>query len=158
MDSRFVIPAHAGTVRLHAPRRVLRLIEESPPRPEPGRDPRRAVAVENHAASAVDLDDARLRFASRVADTLDGGRAACLAPDKRRALVAAAVDKGLRPFDANLIIAIVQDAARRGETPSGTTLRLVSPPVRRAPAWAAPLAALVLATALFAALVWVFTH
>jgi hypothetical protein len=34
---------------------------------------------------------------------------------RRRDLIAAAVGAGLREFDANLIIAVVQDAARRGE-------------------------------------------
>ncbi|MCA9294405.1 MAG: hypothetical protein KDA20_11390 [Phycisphaerales bacterium] len=53
--------------------------------------------------------------ALRVADALEGGRAAILRPERRRELVANAQAMGLRPFDANLIIAIVQDGARRGE-------------------------------------------
>ncbi len=45
---------------------------------------------------------------------------------------------GIRPFDANVIVAIVQDAARRGEALGGTasTLALVHrPDVRRSGSW-----------------------
>jgi hypothetical protein len=59
--------------------------------------------------------DARWIFALRVSGSLQGGKAALLIPPRRRELVAAAVRAGLREFDANLIIAVVQDAARRGE-------------------------------------------
>lgn len=46
---------------------------------------------------------------------MEGGKAALLRPERRRELFHRAEDMGLRPFDANLVIAIVQEAARRGE-------------------------------------------
>jgi hypothetical protein len=79
---------------------------------------RARIAEENARAAELPADDARLVLAIRVRDALDGGRAAILAPDKRRDLVGSASRLGLKPFDANLIIAIVQDAARRGEPPT----------------------------------------
>lgn len=78
---------------------------------------RRAAAAEMHAAASLSVVDVRSLFALDVAKAIDGGRAAILRPERRRELIAAAVGKGLREFDANLIIAIVQDAARRGERP-----------------------------------------
>lgn len=60
--------------------------------------------------------DPRWVFAVRVRDRLEGGTAAILTPERRAALLRHAPVFGLRPFDANVIIALVQDAARRGET------------------------------------------
>ncbi len=79
-----------------------------------GRDADR-VASENARAATMPQTDARWIFALDVAGQLQGGRAALLAPERRRQLVARAVHAGLRPFDANLVIAVVQEAARRGE-------------------------------------------
>lgn len=76
---------------------------------------RERVAYENACAAMLPQEDARWLFAVRVSGSLEGGKAALLTPTKRRDLIAAAVSTGLREFDANLIIAIVQDAARRGE-------------------------------------------
>jgi len=73
------------------------------------------IAVENRAASMMTDDDARAVLALRVSENLQGGRSALLTPERRRGLVTTATRLGLRPFDASLIIAIVQDAARRGE-------------------------------------------
>ena len=70
----------------------------------------------NRAAAAMTHEDARLVMAARVAESLQGGRAAVLRPEKRMNLLRLATRLGIRPFDANLIIAIVQDSARRGET------------------------------------------
>lgn len=78
---------------------------------------RRSAAAEMHAASQLSVIDARSLFAIDVAHAIEGGRAAILRPKRRRELVAAAVTRGLREFDANLIIAIVQDGVRHGETP-----------------------------------------
>ena len=55
-------------------------------------------------------------LALRTAVTLTGGVAAILTPDKRRSLETIARRLGLRPFDAALVFAIVQDAARRGDS------------------------------------------
>lgn len=73
------------------------------------------VAYENACAAMLQPADARWIFALRVSHSLEGGKAALLTPPRRRELIAAAVGAGLREFDANLIIAVVQDAARRGE-------------------------------------------
>lgn len=81
--------------------------------------PEAAVRKENIAAAGLSATDARWVLAVRVAESLEGGRAAVLTPEKRRRLVALATRMGLRPFDANLVIAIVQDSARSGERPTG---------------------------------------
>jgi len=126
---------------------------------------RRAVASENRASAALDLEDARLVFALRVAERLEGGRAAILTPESRGRLMSLSERMGLAPFDASLVIAIVQDAARRGETAddplTAGRLTLVRPAGRAArrtardaveslvvPAAAAVVLALVLITAL----------
>jgi hypothetical protein len=67
------------------------------------------------AASQLSSDDARVIFAMKVQDCLEGGRAAILRPKRREELLSLSHQMGFRPFDANLIIALVQDAARRGE-------------------------------------------
>lgn len=105
---------------------VLRLVntdaavEQRPSRRADAIDPRRAVgavAAENRVSASLSALDARWVFAVQVARTLDGGKAAALPPERRRDLIAGAARMGLRTFDANLVIAIVQDAARRGESP-----------------------------------------
>lgn len=92
------------------------------------------MGAENRAAAGVTEFDARWVMAARVSDALEGGRAAILRPEARSRLVSGATRMGLRPFDANLVIAIVQDAARRGEPPLGDDsadrLTLVGTPER----------------------------
>ncbi len=97
------ISVEAGGSRAHP--RVRRAIEAA----------RLRVAEENTRSAGLSPDDIRLIMAIRVADALEGGRSAILRPDRRHSLVANAQSMGMRPFDANLIIAIVQDGARRGE-------------------------------------------
>lgn len=75
---------------------------------------RRAIRA-NRASAGLDPADARWVFAVRVSQTLEGGRAAILRPDRRRALLSQARAMGLRDFDAGLLIAIVQDGARVGD-------------------------------------------
>lgn len=60
-------------------------------------------------------NDPRIVFAAAVAACMEGGKAALLRVEHRNQLHKVARKLGLRVFDANLIIAIVQDAARRGE-------------------------------------------
>lgn len=72
------------------------------------------VGAENKRAASLSDRDARRIMAQRVAENLEGGRAGILVPERRRALVATAQRLGIRPFDANLIIAVVQDRFRRG--------------------------------------------
>lgn len=57
-------------------------------------------------------DDPRWVLAARAASVIEGGRAAILTPENRRRLMDLAARMNLRPFDASLVIAIVQDAAR----------------------------------------------
>lgn len=79
------------------------------------REARQRIARENASAAMLPPDDARWMFAQEVASRLEGGRAALLRPADRRELVEVAGRLGVRAFDANLVIALVQDAARRGE-------------------------------------------
>lgn len=72
------------------------------------------IAQANAHSSRLTEDDARWIFAQRVQGALQGGRAAILPPSTRQELVSSAVRAGLRPFDANLVIAIVQDDVRSG--------------------------------------------
>ena len=74
---------------------------------------RRDIARENHGAARLSESDARMVFAGEVARAIEGGRAGVLRPDRRRALVQRATGIGLRPFDAHLVIAIVQESAQR---------------------------------------------
>lgn len=75
---------------------------------------RRSISQANVLASGMSPLDARWVFALRAAGSLEGGIAAILRPEVRRRLVTEAQGLGLRPFDANLIIAIVQDGRRSG--------------------------------------------
>lgn len=77
------------------------------------------VAAENAAASGMSALDPRWIVAVQTFRDLDGGRAAVLTPEKRRRLVCTGKRLGLRAFDTNLIIAIVQDGARSGSDPLG---------------------------------------
>lgn len=71
------------------------------------------------ATPAITASDPRWLFSIRVASLIEGGRAAILRPERRERLTATAKGLGLRPFDAALIIAMVQDEARRGDVPKG---------------------------------------
>ena len=70
------------------------------------------VAAENRAAASIHPSDARWVFATQVAQELEGGSTAILSPERRRRLTSLAQTIGLREFDANLLIAIVQDSVR----------------------------------------------
>ena len=72
------------------------------------------------AAGAPDLHPAspHLAFAASIARALEGSM---LTPERRESLVLEAQSLGLRAFDANLVIAVVQDRARRGESTEDIT-------------------------------------
>ena len=79
---------------------------------------RRAVAAENTAAAALSPLDARWVFAVSVAREIElsgAPGAGVLSPERRKNLSRLATRLGLRAFDANLVIAIVQDGCRSGE-------------------------------------------
>ncbi|MEK6703567.1 MAG: hypothetical protein AABZ53_15000 [Planctomycetota bacterium] len=101
----------------------LKLVASGEPGPTPDAtaQDRQAVARANVESSTIDSVDARWTFAVRVAASLEGGRTGLLRPDRRRELVVKADELGLRAFDANLVIAIVQDAAREGRALSRQT-------------------------------------
>lgn len=79
---------------------------------------RTGVARENRAAADLSALDARWVLAVQVAKEIDlsgAPGAGVLAPERRRNLVRLATRMGLRAFDANLVIAIVQDGCRSGD-------------------------------------------
>ncbi len=91
---------------------------------------RESVVRENRAAAAnrtLDPADVRWVLAVRTQSLLQG---TALTPERRERVLRTAKHLGVRPFDANLIIAIVQDHARRGESLSGAapTLAMVRDP------------------------------
>jgi hypothetical protein len=117
-DGRAVARAEA-----QAPARAAswpRLVRDERPRPDPRalRVYRQAAAQETVLARETARDpsfapgDPRWRFATEVSAALQG---ATLAFEDRRRLLALAERIGIRAFDANLIVALVQDRARRGE-------------------------------------------
>ena len=108
--------------------------------------------------------DPRWVFAVRVSEQLQG---AVLPADRRERLVRLGKVLGLTPFDASLVIAIVQDQARRGHAPAScpaageAQLRMVPRPADRpASPMRRPLAVAGLLAVLLAAelmlLSWVF--
>jgi hypothetical protein len=101
-----------------------------------------ATSAVTPAPEAVSHADPRWQVAVRTNYLLDGGRAALLTPERRRAVLDLAETLGLRAFDANLVIAIVQDSRRttgEGLTPeTRQRLALIRPGAdlnRRSP-WA----------------------
>lgn len=87
-----------------------------------------AVGAENARAANLSALDARWMLAVQVTHVINAGgpagaRAGFLAPERRRLLVAEGARLGLRPFDTNLVIAVVQDAARAGADPLGHEAR-----------------------------------
>ena len=91
---------------------------------------RRAVADENRAAATnrgLSPTDPRWALAARAYSQLQGS---ALTQERRLQVMRTARRLGVRPFDANLIIAIVQDQARRGRglrEAAGTIPRRFSP-------------------------------
>jgi hypothetical protein len=79
------------------------------------RTARDEVVRANRSASQLPPMDAAMIFSRRVRDSLEGGAAAILTPERRRRLVDLAQRLGMTSFDASLTIAVVQDRARRGE-------------------------------------------
>lgn len=103
------------------------------------------VRAENaSAAASMSALDPRWILAVQVSREVQGGAAAVITPESRRRLVSTGRRLGLRPFDSNLVIAMVQDSARSGEDPLGkdvvARLRMVNPEpaledARSGPTW-----------------------
>lgn len=111
---------------------ALRLVGDNPADIAPRLDEARrsAVETENRSASSLLTEDVTGLFARQVFEALEGGKSALLTPGSRRGLLTLGHRLGLRDFHANLVIAIVQDGARRGENIhnklTGDRLRLIS--------------------------------
>lgn len=116
----------------------LRLVGElAPARPQDGRAlsrqqaaTARAVAAENQAARhnlALNPTDPRWVVAVRTYSQLQGST---LTPERRRHVQSTASLLGVRPFEANVIMAIVQDHARHGRTlnDAASTISLLDKP------------------------------
>ncbi len=73
-------------------------------------------------SSPLGSDDPRWILARETARALGG---AVLPFERREGLMALAQRLGLRPFDANLIVAVVQDRARRGDSLESATPSLM---------------------------------
>lgn len=119
---------------------------------------RASVERENRSAAAnisLQPTDPRWVLAARAYAQLQG---ATLSMERRQRVMRTAGRLGVRPFDASLIIAIVQDRARRGEglQSAAPTLALVAPPGRRSAAvyWARWIAAVAAAIVVNAFLIW----
>ena len=98
---------------------------------------RQAVADENRAAAAnrsLNPTDPRWVLAARAYSQLQGS---ALTYERRMRVMRTARRLGVRPFDANLIIAIVQDQARRGRglPEAAGTIALLEPPGTRSAGW-----------------------
>lgn len=115
---------------------TLRLVGGRPRDGSAG-DARSRVASANVESASLSASDVRAAFAIEVAGSLEGGRAALLRPEVRRRLIASGVDMGLREFDSNLVIAIVQDAARAGERVDDGRLAMVGTARRPERVWRA---------------------
>jgi hypothetical protein len=117
-----------------------------------------AVSRENRLAAATTTTpfDPREVLAARTAEQLQGD---VLTPERRQRLSRLASRIGVRPFDANLVIAVVQDRARRGESIDDlrSALQMLehtgeSAAVRTAQWWMRPLVALAAASMIVFAL------
>jgi len=146
----------------HTPHPALRLVANNRPAARTATLDAAAdrIARENASAAALTPHDARWIFAVRVRDALEGGPAAILSPDRRERLVRLATRIGLRPFDENLIVAIVQDSVRSGRQDLGHAveqrLTLIRPPQLHRPAARSITLAIVLGLGLLAMLIaWV---
>ncbi|MHC4218216.1 MAG: hypothetical protein ACYSU7_07125 [Planctomycetota bacterium] len=103
----------------------------------PDRAARRAVTAENRAAAAnrgLNPTDPRWVLAARAYSQLQG---TALTYERRQRVMRSARRLGVRPFDANLIIAIVQDQARRGRglPEAAGTIALIEQPRQRSVGW-----------------------
>ena len=145
-----------GPIKPSSPR--LRLVSDGPAVAAKRSPPRDA----DPAEPIREALDPRWVFAVRVAEQLQG---AVLSADRRERLIRLGKVLGLTAFDASLIIAIVQDQARRGHAPEScpaageAQLRMIPRPDPARPS-SRPLAVAALLVGLLAAelmlLSWLF--
>ncbi len=115
------------------------------------------VARENRRAAmqpGLDPTDPRWVLATRAYAQLQGST---LTPERRTRVMRTAQHLGIRPFEANLIIAVMQDQARRHQPPGAaqSTLQMISVKAETRPrgAWGRWLAAMLSALALASLLI-----
>jgi hypothetical protein len=98
--------------------RTLELIDEHK---EMSRRAREMIARENLASAETGPGptDQRLLVIEEIVRRLQG---TLITPEDRTALLAFGRTRGVRCFDMNLLIAMVQDRVRRGERPAGLEL------------------------------------
>lgn len=102
-----------ATSRLHVDRRLRTERDLRSEREFRGAVTRELLEARDSArARTPDPSDARWQLAAETQRALQG---AVLAYEDRKRLLALAAKLGIRAFDANLIVALVQDRARRGE-------------------------------------------
>jgi hypothetical protein len=155
---------HAPNPQSQPPLRLVGTREHPAPRDSRGlvhahSQSHRSVAAENRAASgnhALEPTDPRWVLAARAYSQLQGST---LSPERRDRVMRSAKTLGIRPFDANVIIAIVQDQARRGQTLGSTQpmLELIdrpAPPGANRSIWMRWLAAALLAVIANLILIW----
>ncbi len=119
----------------------------------------RAIAEENRVAGrnlSLDPTDPRWVLAARAYSQLQG---TTLTPERRQRVLRNAQQLGVRPFEANVIIAIVQDHARRSAplAQAADTLSILRDPrsdTQRRSAWSRWIAATLTALAANAILIW----
>jgi hypothetical protein len=92
-----------------------------------------AIARENRNAAVtpgLDPADPRWVLAVRAKSQMQGS---ILTPERRERVMETARQLGVRPFDASVIVAIVQDQARRGGTltDAGPAIAMVDDPPER---------------------------
>ncbi len=148
-----------GDMDIHASQPRLRLVGSDDLKSVTSWRAARDVADENRAAAgnpSLDPTDPRWVLAARTHSQLQGST---LTPERRARVLRTARQLGVRPFEANVIIAIVQDHARRGSplAKAADTLTLLRDPRPRPTpreTWARWLAAAVTAFAANALLIW----
>ena len=125
---------HLRLVGTQAEPNVGGLRRSRSPRPPQQSENGAQVAKENQRArnlQPLSATDPRWAVAVRAQSMLQGS---VLEPNARQRVMRTARTLGVRPFDANLIMALVQDRARRGEDMKSMepVLRLIDPPTSRA--------------------------
>lgn len=112
-----------GAATIHLERRDVleRTLELIGARRVHQRQAHQSIAGENRASarSGPLPTDARIAVISETVRRLQGS---LLVSEDRRAVLQLAKRLGLRAFDANLLVAVVQDRARRGESVASATL------------------------------------
>ena len=115
-------------LRLHrSPRESLTIRFDRPAMAEAAQ-PATWPTVDRRQRFSLTATDPRWVFALRVSELLQGD---ILRPADRQNLLRLGGVLGLNTFDANLVIAIVQDRARRGQGPQAATATLALVPKPR---------------------------